>query len=140
MPAPDAGLGVDAGPKRAYDEWAVLGIGRRGVEERSSLRRGDVVALRSAREILATLDGAASLEGVPFMPEMLGYFGRRFTVTARVERACDTITGSGPLRMQDTVLLDDLRCDGGPTRAARRAAGSTGRRRGCAPSRPARRT
>ena len=91
----------------------MLGIGRRGVENRSPLRRGDVVALRSPREILATLDEAASLEGVPFMPEMLGYFGRRFTVTARVERACDTITGSGPLRMQDTVLLDDLRCDGG---------------------------
>jgi hypothetical protein len=90
----------------------VRGKGR-GVEDRSPLRRGDVVALRSPREILETLDGAASLAGVPFMPEMLGCFGRRFTVTARVERACDTITGSGPLHMPDTVLLDGMRCDGG---------------------------
>jgi hypothetical protein len=46
------------------------------------------------------------------MPEMLPYLGRRFTVEARMERACDTITPGGTRRMPDTVLLDDLRCDG----------------------------
>ena len=33
------------------------------------------------------------------MPEMLRYVGARFTVEARVERACDTITQSGARRM-----------------------------------------
>jgi hypothetical protein len=79
---------------------------------RYRLRRGDLVEVRSAAEIRASLDETGSLDGVPFMPEMLGYVGRRFTVTARVERACDTIHGSGIRRMPNTVLLDDLRCDG----------------------------
>jgi len=77
------------------------------------LRRGDVVALRSPAEILETLDDDGCLAGLPFMPEMLGYFGQRFRVAARVERACDTINYSGARRMPDTVLLDDVRCDGG---------------------------
>ena len=82
------------------------------VGHRSQLRRGDDVELRSPAEILATLDEQGCLEGVPFMPEMLQYFGARHTVTARVERACDTINPVSVRRMPDTVLLDDLRCDG----------------------------
>lgn len=76
------------------------------------LRRGDIVALRSPSEILETLDGSGSLDGLPFMTEMLGHFGSRFPVVARVERACDTITYSGARRMLDTVILDEVRCDG----------------------------
>jgi hypothetical protein len=76
------------------------------------LRKGDLVEVRTPAEILATLDASGALDGVPFMPEMLSYLGGRFTVAARVERACDTISSSGARRMPDTVLLDDLRCDG----------------------------
>jgi hypothetical protein len=76
------------------------------------LRRGDVVQLRTPAEIRATLDERGCLDGLPFMPEMLGFFGRQFTVSARVERACDTIEKSGVRRIRDTVLLDELRCDG----------------------------
>ncbi len=78
------------------------------------LRPGDVVEVRAPAEILATLDSEASIESMPFMPEMLQYAGKRFTVSRRVEKICDTVSG-GParsLRMRDTVLLDDLRCDG----------------------------
>ena len=75
-------------------------------------KAGDVVELRSPGEILATLDEDGRLEGLPFMPEMLAYFGRRYRVTARVERACDTITGPGVRRIPGTVVLDDARCDG----------------------------
>jgi hypothetical protein len=45
------------------------------------------------------------------MPEMLRYFGKQFTVSAQVERACDMFH-SGVVRMPKTVMLDDLRCDG----------------------------
>jgi hypothetical protein len=75
-------------------------------------RPGDVVEVRSATEILATLDDDGSLEAVPFMPEMLPHVGKRFTVTRRVEKICDTIAATGSRRMTDTVYLDDLRCDG----------------------------
>jgi hypothetical protein len=78
----------------------------------TQLRRGRIVQLRSPAEILATLDEKGALEGVPFMPEMLGYFGRPFEVTARLERACDTIERYEARRMPNTVVLEDLRCDG----------------------------
>jgi hypothetical protein len=76
------------------------------------MRAGDKVELRSPAEILATLDEEGCLEGTPFMPEMLGFFGRTFTVTAQVARACDTFEYAGVRRMRGTVMLDDLRCDG----------------------------
>jgi hypothetical protein len=87
------------------------------VSERTAeqvLKPGDVVEVRSPAEILATLDSDASLDGMPFMPEMLRYSGKRFTVSHRVEKICDTVSGGPPVsrRMRDTVLLEDLRCDG----------------------------
>ena len=91
-----------------------MGLMRRKQSDgRAHMRHADTVALRSPDEILETLDETGSLDGLPFMPEMLRYFGRSFHVDARVERACDTIGQSGARRMLDTVLLDDIRCDGG---------------------------
>ena len=78
------------------------------------LKPGDVVEVRSPAEIMATLDEDASLDAMPFMPEMLRYAGKRFTVSHRVEKICDTVSGGAPrsLRIRDAVLLEDLRCDG----------------------------
>ena len=76
------------------------------------LRPGDVVEVRSAAEILATLDGDAALDRMPFMPEMARHAGRRYTVTRRVDKICDTIAATGSRRMHATVYLEDLRCDG----------------------------
>jgi hypothetical protein len=78
------------------------------------LRSDDVVEVKSAAEILATLDRDASIDAMPFMPEMLQFAGKRLTVSHRVEKICDTVSGGPPnsRRMRDTVLLEDLRCDG----------------------------
>jgi hypothetical protein len=70
-----------------------------------------VVEVKSPAEILATLDGDA-IDEMPFMAEMLAYAGKRFTVTRRVDKICDTVTATGSRRMEATVYLDDLRCDG----------------------------
>ena len=76
------------------------------------LRAGDLVEVRSKEAILATLDRAARLDGMPVMPEMFRYCGQRFRVASRAERACDTIwTGEGR-RVFDSVHLEGLRCDG----------------------------
>jgi hypothetical protein len=80
--------------------------------DKRPLRPGDVVEVRSVAEILATLDSDAAVGKMPFMPEMLRHAGRRYTVTRRVDKICDTISSSGSRRMHDTVYLDDLRCDG----------------------------
>jgi hypothetical protein len=76
------------------------------------LRPGEVVEVRSAAEILATLDADGTIDGMPFMPEMLRYAGQRLSVSRRVEKLCDTIAWTGSRRMRDTVYLEDLRCDG----------------------------
>ena len=76
------------------------------------LRPGEVVEVRPAAEILATLDADGALESVPFMPEMRQYIGRRFRVSRRVDKICDTISQTGSRRMENVVYLDDLRCDG----------------------------
>ena len=76
------------------------------------LRVGDLVEVRSAPEILATLDERGELDSLPFMPEMLQYCGRRFTVAKVAHKTCDTITGTGYRRMDDAVHLAGVRCDG----------------------------
>lgn len=76
------------------------------------LKRGDVVEVRSAAEILGTLDGQGGVAGLPFMPEMIQHCGGRFTVEGTAERLCDTIHWSGSRRIPDTVLLGTIRCDG----------------------------
>jgi len=79
-----------------------------------NLRAGEIVAVRSLDEILSTLDENGRLEGLPFMPEMLKYCGRRLRVASRADKTCDriertglrTVTGSG------AVHLEGVRCDG----------------------------
>ncbi len=66
--------------------------------------------IRSRSEIFATLDEAGALDGLPFMPEMLQFCGRTFSVSQRADRTC---AGDGVVRhMQDTVHLGNVRCDG----------------------------
>jgi hypothetical protein len=76
------------------------------------LRQGDLVEVKGPSEILATLDERGALADLPFMPEMTPCCGRRFTVERRAEKVCDTIHYTGSRRLHDSVLLDDLRCDG----------------------------
>jgi hypothetical protein len=77
------------------------------------LRKGERVRVKSREEILATLDSEGNRAGLPFMPEMLRYAGREFTVHARADKTCDTIHMSGTSRQLDrTVHLQELRCDG----------------------------
>jgi hypothetical protein len=82
--------------------------------DKRPLRPGDVVEVRSAAEILATLDRDAAVDSMPFMPEMARHAGRRYTVSRRVDKICDTVGTSQnwSRRMEATVYLEDLRCDG----------------------------
>ena len=43
----------------------------------SRYRTGDLVEVRSKEEILATLDQHGSVDGMPFMPEILQYWDRK---------------------------------------------------------------
>jgi hypothetical protein len=77
-----------------------------------ALRVGQLVEVRSAEEIMATLDENGELGALPFMPEMLQYCGQRLTVGKVASKLCDTMTRSGMRRMADAVHLDGVRCGG----------------------------
>jgi hypothetical protein len=76
------------------------------------LKAGDLVEVRSAEEIQRTLDENGELDGLPFMPEMLAFCGRRLTVDKVAHKLCDYIGNTGLRRMHDAVHLTESRCDG----------------------------
>jgi hypothetical protein len=85
-----------------------------GSPTRLRLRPGEWVEVRPFAEIATTLDLEGRLDGLPFMPEMLRYCGRRHRVFRRVEKI-HYYYGPTPhhlRRLRDAVLLDELRCDG----------------------------
>src|SRR5882762_8094878 len=77
-----------------------------------TLRKGDLVEVRSKEEVLSTLDNDGLLDGLPFMPEMLTYCGQRYRVGAVAHKTCDTVGKTGGRRLESAVHLEDLRCDG----------------------------
>ena len=73
------------------------------------LQPGEIVEVLGPTEVAATLDRDGKLEGLPFMPEMLKFCGRRFVVA----RPADSLCWRGqPRRMESAVYLEGLRCDG----------------------------
>jgi hypothetical protein len=79
---------------------------------RPRLYVGDWVEVRSKEEILRTLDKDGRLDGMPFMPEMFAYCGRRFRVYRRAHKTCDTVYEYKGRKLRDTVHLEGTRCDG----------------------------
>lgn len=79
----------------------------------SRFRTGELVEIRSKEEILATLTADGRIDGMPFMPEMLQFCGQQFEVGAVAHKTCETAkkTYQGR-RLETTVHLADLRCDG----------------------------
>ena len=76
--------------------------------------KGDEVVVRGPAEILATLDVDGSLDGLPFMPEMVLYCGSRQRVARRIEKAC--VEGDPKLERRfaarAVVVLEIERCSG----------------------------
>jgi hypothetical protein len=87
-------------------------LGERATTATLELRVGDVVEVKSAEEILATLDENGELENLPFMPEMLAFCGQRLTVHKVAHKLCDALTWTGMHKMTRAVHLTRARCDG----------------------------
>jgi hypothetical protein len=75
------------------------------------LKVGDWVEVRSKQEILSTLDSNSQLDGMPFMPEMFAFCGKKFQVYKRAHKTCDTVFPVRGRRVADAVHLE-TRCDG----------------------------
>jgi hypothetical protein len=71
-----------------------------------------MVFVRPLREIATTLDTNGTLEGLPFLAEMVKYCGRSFRVRRRVNKLIQEGVGSSMRRIRDVVLLEGTVCDG----------------------------
>src|SRR4051812_39138383 len=76
-----------------------------------SMKSGDWVEVRSKEEILRSLDKNGRLEGLPFMPQMFEYCGRRLKLYKRAHKTCDTVNPIAGRRLANSVHLE-TRCDG----------------------------
>src|SRR5437016_12594238 len=79
---------------------------------RLNLRVGQWIEVRSAQEILATLDEDGCLDQLPFMPEMIKFCGGRYRVLKRANKIIDLVRTTGVRKMTGTVILENIRCDG----------------------------
>jgi len=77
-----------------------------------NLQPGDLVEVRSLKEIFATLDERGSLRGLRFTPEMAKFCGKRFKVYRRLEKIILEATGELRKIRTPTVLLEGVFCDG----------------------------
>ena len=78
----------------------------------SSLQPGDLVEVRSIKEIFATLNGGDKLKGLRFNPEMAEFCGKRFRVYKRLDKIIVETTGELRNIRTPTVLLEGVLCDG----------------------------
>jgi hypothetical protein len=84
------------------------------------VERGEEVEVLRLAEIRATLDERGMLDGMPFMPEMERFAGRKARVWRRADRVC--VEGTSTMRgLRDTVFLEELRCDGAAHAGCQRA-------------------
>jgi hypothetical protein len=87
-----------------------LSVNSNGSSRLDRLVPGDLVEVRSAAEILATLDKKGTLENLPFMPEMLAFCGRQFRVSRNAFKTC--VDDREMRNLNGTVFLEEVRCDG----------------------------
>jgi hypothetical protein len=73
---------------------------------------GNVVEVRTWEEIQRTLGEDGTLDGVPFMREMLPFCGRQARILRYVDKVYDYGGTKTLRRMDDCVLLVNARCDG----------------------------
>lgn len=97
--------GFRAGPLRRALARAMLG---------HDFLVGDEIEIKSLEEIQATLDERGCTGGIPFMPEMVRFAGRRGRVFRSVDKIYDYGRTRGMRRLPGCVLVSGLRCDGEP--------------------------
>ncbi len=80
-------------------------------DEVLNLQPGELVEVKSFREIAKTFDKNQRCKGLYFMGEMRQFCGRQFRVFKRVNRIL--LESTGEIRkVKNTVLLGDVVCDG----------------------------
>lgn len=78
------------------------------------LKQKDLVRVKSLKQIINTLDVDGCLDGLPFMPEMVGYCGKTYRISFKVEKTCvdNPVMYMAEFKNNDVYFLEDLRCSG----------------------------
>ncbi|HJZ64162.1 MAG TPA: hypothetical protein VKD70_07585 [Candidatus Acidoferrum sp.] len=82
------------------------------MKDKHKFRIGDWVEVRCKEEILQTLDADGLLEGMPFMPEMLAFCGKKFQVYRIAHKTCDYSSFPYKVRRLARTVHLQTRCDG----------------------------
>lgn len=77
-----------------------------------NLQPGELVEVKTLKEIFATLDENNKLNGLAFFQEMWSFCGRRFKVYKRLDKMIIETTGELRKMKMPTVLLEGVLCDG----------------------------
>lgn len=77
-----------------------------------NLEEGDLVEVKSVREIFETLNSKGQHNGLPFTKEMQKFCGKRFRVKKRLKKIVLEATGELRTMKTPTVLLEGVICDG----------------------------
>lgn len=83
-----------------------------GIIENLDLKSGDLVEVRSSKEIFATLDVKGKFKGLTFTPEMAKFCGKRFRVYKKLDKIIIEATGELRKLKSPTVILEGVFCDG----------------------------
>ena len=78
----------------------------------SALQLGTWLQVKSAAAISDILELDGTTEGLPFMPEMLAFCGRRFQLAKFANTVCANVGDVEMRGMQNVVVLKIDRCDG----------------------------
>jgi hypothetical protein len=79
--------------------------------ESLNLHPGEIVRVKSSKEIASTLDSHGKNRGLAFSVEMLPFCNRTFRVLKRLERTIHEPTRK-LIHLDNTVILEDVICDG----------------------------
>jgi hypothetical protein len=79
-------------------------------QEELHLQRGELVQVKSEREVRETLDEHGRHRGLLWMPAMARFCGNTYRVHKRVETIMLESTGE-LRRVRNTVLLENVMCD-----------------------------
>ncbi|HPN33613.1 MAG TPA: hypothetical protein PK843_03810 [bacterium] len=106
-------IGLRDGFKRSHSEQKPIDRTRRpgSLSPTLHLQPGEKVRIKTIEEIQQTLDKSGKFAGLAFTPAQKKYCGGEYVVLKRLERAFNEGTWK-MFKMRDTVLLDDVVCDG----------------------------
>ena len=120
----DAGLGIGSAMRWIYDVFqkvrggapypvrmGKIPKGARTPAVQTNLMPGELVRVKSYREILETLDETWHNRGMYFDGEMVPFCGKTFRVLRRVQQIIDERTGTLRPFKNDAIILEGVTCE-----------------------------